>query len=146
MNARWLLLGLALLAPGHLPASDVYKWLDDEGAVHYGAQPPLGAKTTRMKVSSGLGAGSAQDAQTSEGGEDADSPPGEEPTGKDKQAAVDPETAASACADAKRNLDILETHGRIRERDGDGNITVLTDAQKEDRINQAKALIEAYCK
>lgn len=147
MNARWLLLGFALLVPGHLPASGVYKWIDDEGVVHYGAQPPLGAKTTRMKVSSGGSVGAAQSAaEDGKDSEDADSTPAEEPAGNDQQAAHDPQAAAAACADAKRNLDVLETHGRIRERDNDGNITVLTDEQKQDRIKQAKALIETYCK
>jgi hypothetical protein len=152
MNARWLLLGFALLIPGHLPAADVYKWIDEEGAVHYGAQPPLGAETTRMKVSSGGGSHVNGAADSEEATSDGEDDAAQSPADGDQQSAAaeppetDPEQAAKICADARRNLQIMETHGRVRERDGEGNVVVLTDEQKQARINEANELVEAYCK
>jgi hypothetical protein len=150
MNARYLLLGLALLIPGHLVASDVYKWIDEDGAVHYGAQPPLGANTTRMKVSSG-GGSRASTADAEQGASDEDdsaqsSAEGDQQSAAAEQPETDPEQAAKICADARRNLQIMETHGRVRERDGEGNVVVLTDEQKQARIDKANELVEAYCK
>jgi hypothetical protein len=150
ITVRWLLIGLALAAPGHLLGADVYKWVDEEGAIHYGAAPPLGVDATRVRVSHGPGspASRASDASDAEQAEqDADPAAGDAPAGEagDQVNGVDPDEAARVCADARRNLQTLKTHGRVRERDAEGNVVVLTDEQKQDRINQAEELIETYC-
>jgi hypothetical protein len=150
MNVRWLVLGIALTAPAHLLGADVYKWIDAEGMIHYGAQPPLGAEATRVKVSRG-GGSSAVPAQSDATASDAAASPDDaaednsEGDGAGQTSGVDPTEAAKVCADARRNLETLESYARIRERDAEGNVVVLTDEEKQARIAQAKELIETYC-
>jgi len=47
---QWLGFGLGLLMLGAAAAQTVHKWVDEQGRVHYGSQPPASAQTEQVKV------------------------------------------------------------------------------------------------
>lgn len=46
---RYLLIPLFALVCSTAGA-EIYRWVDDKGAVHYGERPPAGAETTRLQL------------------------------------------------------------------------------------------------
>ena len=83
---------LALLAGGPLPAAEVYKWVDEEGRVHYGDQAPSKGEAERLQIESAVTGVSIAPAQ--EGiGAPAPSSPDEQASTKTPDAPV-PQAAA----------------------------------------------------
>jgi len=135
----------------------IYKWVDAEGNVHYGQQRPADAASERMEVQQHA----PQDVSTYNrpGTNKAEDPAKDAPTDgteKKPEAAAEPEkkkeTPAekkrrlAACAQARKNLATMQSVGRIRSKDKEGNTTYLSQQQKEARIKQAKELISKHCK
>ena len=62
-----------------------------------------------------------------------------------------PETPAEkkqrleACANARKALATMESIGRIRSKDAEGNYSYLSQQQKEAQMQQARDLIKKYC-
>lgn len=143
---HWTIIAtLALALPAGAWAEETYKWVDEEGSVHYGGQPPLGSQPEKVRVYRGGGDAGAPAPSYGEadGGGQTES---QAAAGADQAAAeVDPERAAAICDQATRTLEILESRGRVRERDESGNIVVLSDEQKRAREDKARELIDEYC-
>lgn len=47
---QWAGFGLGLLMLGAAAAQTVHKWVDEQGRVHYGSQPPASARAEQVKV------------------------------------------------------------------------------------------------
>ena len=52
MTCALLLAGMAIAGPGAVSASDIYKWTDAEGNVHFGDRPSGAATEERLAISS----------------------------------------------------------------------------------------------
>ena len=127
----------------------IYKWVDDEGNIHYGQQRPASAKSEKMRIQHHA----PNDSSTykrpgaKEGEENKEEKASE--TAKDKKK---PETAAEkkrrmvACAQAKKNLQTMQSVGRIRSKDKDGNASYISQEQKEAKMKQSRELINKHCK
>lgn len=120
-------------------ASDVYKWTDAKGVVHYADAPPEGQKYERVKVSSG--------ATTTSAAEEAPAPqvaPGQEST----EEAMARYTAARAqnCKIARDNLEAFEKFDTVqKDIDGDGTPEVLTPEQRDTEIARNRELVARSC-
>lgn len=128
-----LLLALALAATG-LQAK-VYKWVDDQGQVHYGAQPPAREQAQEMKVRSAPPAPQAAE------NDPAKQPP---PEGEDQARQRDPALEKN-CEMARSNLAVLQDPANRRFRTEDGAVTYFTDEQRQARIEQARQYLEDFC-
>jgi len=76
-----------------------------------------------------------------------------EPATKQNNDAAPPATATNAiikknpeyCEAAKKNLETLSMHGRIRLSDADGNIRYLNEDEKAEQLATAQAIIAQHC-
>ena len=114
----------------------LYKWVDDEGNVHYSQKRPINQQSQSIKAPP-----PAPD----------NTKPLYKPSTPSATAnkAVAAETAknekirAENCARAKKSLANSQIHRRMRDKDG--NVTVIDDKVRASNIEKAKEAIASYC-
>lgn len=135
----------------------IYKWVDAEGNIHYGQQRPADASSEKMDVqqyapreSSSYkrpGSKSSDDNTDNVAPDEADKKDLEPAKPEKKvETAAEKKRRLAACAQARNNLSKMQSIGRVRRKDKDGNITYMSQTQKEAKMNQAKSLIAKHCK
>jgi Domain of unknown function (DUF4124) len=157
---RLLLLALLLAAP---PASAVlYKWVDQDGKVHYSDQPPPGGakKSGVLKAP----APSTPSASTPSGEAAKDAPKGPktaaeqemefrkrrmeaaEAEAKRQQEAQATEDKKRNCTQATNRLAALEAGGRITKYGANGETVYLSDAEIAKELGEARKTADSWCK
>ncbi len=133
-----------------ISVAGIYKWVDEQGNVHYSQQPPTNTASEKMQVQ-----------QRAPRDNSTYSRPGEQ--SKNKDAATDksaetaktekkPETKAekqrrlAACEQARKSLQTMESVGRIRAQDSNGELSYLSQDQKEERMRQSREMLSKHCK
>lgn len=130
----------ALLVAAPAAARTYYKWTDDNGTVHFTAEPPNDRDYESINTS-GQVTGSSQPAppaapQAREGAEDVQMP---------RQAAPDPEVVAARCQQARENLFWLQSKRRIVIENDDGSETFIDADEQQRLIDENQALIDEWC-
>jgi len=145
------LLFLVILSISNYCYSGIYKWVDEEGNVHYGQQRPASAKAEQMRVQSyapedtssykrpALNSGDKDNTDKS-ANSDAETPEKKPETKAEKKQRM------AACAQARKNLTRMQSIGRIRSKDKDGNASFISQKQKEQKMQQSRDLISKHCK
>ncbi|HBZ95455.1 MAG TPA: DUF4124 domain-containing protein [Pseudomonas sp.] len=124
-------------------ASQIYKWVDDKGVTHFGAQPPQGQPATTINT--------------------ATPPPRSEPSAPapSVEEQLDPEQAAidkkvkedvakqeaerkQYCDAARTNLAQLENNPRVRIEEG-GEVRRIGEDERQERITELKKSIVDNC-
>ena len=121
-----LLVGLAVSGAG--AAERVYKWVDAEGVVHFGQQPPAEAKAEAIKVQEGYSTSNPEAAV--------------DLTDEQKKAAADAET----CRTATENHKTLSGAGEVTRVDEYGEKHTMSQEEKDAEAARAKAAMERFCK
>jgi hypothetical protein len=125
-------------------AGQIYKWVDDKGVTHFGAQPPQGQQATTINT--------------------ATPPPSPAPStpAPSVQEQLDPEQAAidkkvkeevakqeaerkQYCETARTNLAQLENNPRVRIEDA-GEVRRIGEDERQERITELKKSIAENCK
>lgn len=121
-----------------------YKWVDESGQVHYSERPPAGQTSQPMRLPE---APSASESATADP-VPAEQMPQNTPAAESEQAARQAlaETQRRNCSTARVNLQRLQGGRRVTAKSADGELTFLTDAEREERIAEAKAQLRANCK
>jgi len=124
-------------------ASQVYKWVDDNGVTHFGAQPPQGQQSTTINTS----------APPPRPAPSAPAPSVEQ--ADPEQAAIDKKVKEDVakqeaerkqyCENARTNLAQLENNPRVRIEDG-GEVRRLDENERQERITELKKSITENCK
>lgn len=147
MNRTLVLLALSCFMVGAYAASQqVYKWTDASGVVHFSdAPPPKDSKDVQlMKVSSDDRPHSVDNPPNRDAGNNSAT------DAKDSTASAapdDPKNAdAKACANARNNLEVLNSKIQISMTGPDGKPKVLDDKGRQEQIAFANAQITLYCK
>lgn len=130
-----------------------YKWVDDRGVTHYGSQPPAQYAdiATKIKVNSTTPSGHKA-AQTkledrSKRLADQSKKASENTTPVEEQASKEEEEIRNKnCETYKRNLTIMNQSARIREKNTDGEMVMLSEDIKQERMKAAKDFIAEFCK
>jgi hypothetical protein len=130
-------------------AGDIYKWVDEQGNVHYSSEKPVDAPVESVHVNTEkTGNVAGQQALATEQKKIAD----EAKAIKEKGIPAQPPVPAlpqkevmRRCQQARDSLASIEAHGQMRVRDEKGNITYATDATKQQYIAEAKKAIADYC-
>lgn len=122
-----LVVALFMIA-GAGAAERVYKWVDADGAVHFGQQPPAKGDAEVIKIQSGF---SAPDDAGTEGLSD-----------EEKQAAADAET----CRMATDNFNKLSGERDVERTDEYGETRLLTPEEKSSERARAEAAMKRFCK
>lgn len=123
----WLLIALSSSY-----AEVFYKWQDDSGNWVYGEHPPAGITAIEIKTHSNR-----------------DSALGDRSDEMADQA-VKAELKADRlredyCKRARENIEALSSEDAIRQRDAEGNVTVLSDEDRAAEMEKAKLALESYC-
>jgi hypothetical protein len=140
--------GLVLLSLAGFPTyagGKYYRWVDETGTtVNSDRPPPAGIKYETISGTTNFMYPEAT----------AEDPPAQE----DKPVSAEkPEVAKSQtrpmleknpeyCAQAKKNLEALDTKARIRVPDGNGNYRYIDEDEKAEQRTTAEAIIAQHCK
>jgi Domain of unknown function (DUF4124) len=128
LHAAALAALIGLTATQGFAAERVYKWVDAQGVVHYGQQPPAETRAEAITVQKGF---SAPDPQATA-----------EPTAEQKQQAADAET----CHVATENFKMLSGDGPVKRKDEYGSEHLLSPEEKSAEKERAHAAMDKFCK
>jgi hypothetical protein len=124
--------------------TNTYKWVDEQGNVHYSQRPPAGSNYEKLKVktpppSPGAPQAASKDsAGTSTGSNNS--------SGGDvvsDELAKNREIRAQNCEAAKKNLQAYTVFKRIKKPDG--TVVRLEDEERARLIEESKANIKEFC-
>lgn len=132
---------LLLLALGTAAAGEVYRWVDDNGVLHYGDRPPKGADAERVQPerlgfdsAAGAQGEAAGDARTGTAGEDAGDQT--ERTARIRQ---------EQCQQARERLESYRTAARMQIQEGDDETRDMTAEERVQAIARAEADVADLC-
>jgi hypothetical protein len=140
---------LTLAVPGAVLAGDIYKWVDEDGNVHYGDKP-IGTQSERMAIESRPTDPSRVSAATESLMASRDAA-AERRADMDATAAEQAELRAEAeqraerCASARAQLQRMLTARRVYQEDENGERVYLDDAERNAARERVENQIDDYC-
>lgn len=144
----WLLLAFVAY-PVVAENQNMYKWIDDQGEVHYSQFPPSGGKSEKMRAPSSPPATAVESAENNLQKQIKDMNQEEE---EQLQGAKDAESWAKIqkirrknCETANKNLANLQRGGNVRYLGPDGQAMRLTEEERQKRIEEANKQIKENC-
>lgn len=150
MIARRLLVAglcLAFLCVLPVQAADLYKWVDENGTVHFGENPPPGVKAVPVSVD--LEPAPAKDPypDASSDGEPSAAEQQRQARAERRQAQrEEAERIAAQCAQQQQVLDQLEPRPNVLVQNEDGTTTRMNDDERLRRIEEARSFIRNNCR
>jgi len=138
-----------LLLTSNTSMAGIYKWTDAEGNVHYSQQRPRDASSEKMNVPKYAPENKSTykrpgiDKKTTDSNTKA-AP--EEPTLETKETPAEKKRRLADCEKIRQNLATMESHGRVRSADKDGNLRYLSDEEKVARMAKSKNTLSKHCK
>ena len=152
MRTRLAIFALTFGLPVFALADGIYKWVDENGVVHFGSQPPQEKQVEVVKAPKSERYKKWQKEQNalvaerkietaSNGTENTEPKPA--PAANKQADTTKAEMAARAqrCDSAQRRLQELQNHPRVREVDASGNYRVLGEEERQQRIQQTRSLL-----
>jgi len=128
----------------HSAAAEVlYRWVDERGdPVHSDRPPPAGIDYEVISTGSSL----VRPVDAAEGAV----PLEVQPTPSNDFEPVDTELVVQKknpefCARARENLEVLNTHARIRVRNDQGELRYIDEEEKQERREKAQKAIDENC-
>jgi hypothetical protein len=147
MNRKLPLLALLLVAASAYAAdSQVYKWTDASGVVHYSDAPP--PKDTQNVQTVRVSGGDRPHAVGGDNADAADAADKAKPAaaGNPAGAPTDPSGGrARDCQTARSNLELLQGKMPVAVKNADGTQQPLDDKTRQLQINSANAQIALSC-
>ena len=125
-------------------AGQIYKWVDAQGNVHFGSQPPEGqaAAEVNPNISQPKLTEEAPVQSTDDSAESEQKAIDEKVK---KEVAVQEAERKKYCETVRTNLSQLENNPRVRVED-DGELRRLTEEERQAKIAENKKLIAENCK
>lgn len=140
------LLAIALTTSVH--ASEVFKWVDDDGVTHYGERAPKDKDYSMIKTYGEVPSGAEEAKQRLEqqrtdkkAGDKKKIDYAEQKKAADQQAMI----RAENCKGAQNNLKTIQENARVRLLGEDGEFRYLSEEERQNQINNAKEMITANC-
>jgi len=152
MKRKQLLIGfavLALTASGGVAANEIYKWVDEDGNIHYEDRPSGAASEQRLALSyqstdsaavqQRVEAYGERQAAREEARAEADAE-----AQKAEEADAEAEANRQQCENYRAQLQTIQQSVRLyKEKDGEREY--LDDTQREEARARAQELIAKYC-
>lgn len=129
-------------------AAKIYKWVDNEGNVHYGERPPSEqAKELSLPKSVTTPRGAPAEQGTSKGEGFLETLDKERKQQSEEQAkqAEEQKVRKANCAIARRQEATLAIGGRIAEVDEKGERRFLSDEDIQRKLQEAREAIKKWC-
>ncbi|MEH6357580.1 MAG: DUF4124 domain-containing protein [Pseudomonadales bacterium] len=139
------LLLIALASSAH--ASEVFKWVDEEGVTHYGERAPKDNDYSLIKTYGEVPGGEEakqrleQQRADKKSGDAKSVDYAEQKKASDDQAKV----RAENCKGAQNNLKTIQENARVRTLGDDGEFRYLSEEERQNQITTAKEMITANC-
>lgn len=141
------------LVPHTTAATEVYRWVDENGVVHFGDRAPDQGNAEKVSVQPGPGAQSppASDPASPYTDQATDPEPSYAQQLRDSRAAHKKKMAEKAeassrvCYEARDVVSRLEPSTRVNEIHEDGTVTRMDDNDRLRKLNEAKALVAEAC-
>ena len=148
-----LIITLPFLATDAMATGEIYRWVDENGVVHFGEQPPAETVAEQVVIQPGIR-------------NDASSPSAAAPTDSNQSPEPQPSVAqqirderakrraeieenkkmvAEACAQRRKLVSRLEPSPRVMIKMEDGTVTRMDDDVRLETLNEAKTYIAANC-
>ena len=125
-------------------ASQIYKWVDDKGVTHFGAQPPQGQDATSINTA------------TPPPRAPAPTPAPAAPSNDAQQKAIDDKVKDQVakqeaerkkyCESARTNLAQLENNPRVRVEGDNGELRRIGEDERQQRVTELKKSIDERCR
>ena len=115
------------LAAAAQSSERVYRWVDEQGVVHYGQQPSPVYKSEAIEVQKGFSTAVEDN---------------EKATEEELKAADE----AEYCRIATENFKALSSEGEVQRKDEYGELHTMTDEEKQAERARAEEAMERYCK
>ena len=130
-------------------ASDIYKWVDEDGNVHYGDKP-IGTQSERMAIASSAtdparvnaATRATADARTA-AAERREERIADEAARAEQRAEA--EQRAQQCADARAAMQRFITARRVYQEDENGERVYLDDAERQAARDRVENQISEHC-
>ena len=141
-----LLIGLLLATASAIATEDkeIYRWVDEEGVVHYSYRPPMERKyavtAIRQSAASAPVARQAAPEQVTA----LDVSPGTRPQNRDASE-MTPERLAELCRQASENIERIEPSNRVLVRGADGEIRRLDDDERLRWLEDSRRFLRENC-
>lgn len=147
MTRTVTLLALCLAAASAFAAqSQVYKWTDAQGVVHYSDAPPPTAQANVQQVRIS-GSDRPHAVEGDAPADDAAKPAEAAKPADNAQAAAPPADGHDKdCATARSNLELLQSKFQVSVTGSDGKAVALDDKARTAQVADMNAQIAAYCK
>ena len=144
---------LLFLAMDVMAGSEIYRWVDESGVVHFGEQPPEkgDAQSVSVQQSAGIDANPSTDATPANPEDPLEPQPSVAQQRRDERAEIRAEREeneriiAAACAQRRTLVSQLEPSTRVMVRMEDGTVTRLDDNVRLETLNEAKTYIADKC-
>ena len=141
---------LTVWAPQSAAQEDIYRWVDDNGVVHFGDRPPEQTDVEKISVPQSETQPSAVSAPVSQQ-EAQDPQPNIAQQNRDARAEARREDEAKAkvtaksCEKAREVVFQLEPKPRVMVTHEDGTVTRMDDNDRLETLGKAKAFIAGNC-
>ena len=134
-------------------ATEVYRWVDENGVVHFVDQAPekQDAEIISIPESPDINTETSAEPAPDSTGETADPQPTLAQQIRDERAAKRRETEESAkkkaknCTAARNAVSQLEPSPRVNVTHEDGTVTRMDDNDRLERLSEAKAFVAEHC-
>jgi hypothetical protein len=139
-----IILAMLFSATSYAGNTNTYKWVDEQGNVHYSSRPPAGSNYEKLKVKTPPASSSAQQPATdgATSGTTGSSQPSDGDVVAD-ELAKNQQIRAQNCEAAKKNLQAYTVFKRIKKPDG--TVVRLDDKERAQLIEESKANIKEFC-
>lgn len=128
--------------------ADVYKWIDEDGQVHYSQQPPPGQQAEMIKAPPPPAidpAKAQQEIDTLIKQQSSDEQTHEDKNIQSQKEQERDNQLEKNCHAAKQNLQAYQDNPGRRLIDNDGNVTRPTEEQRQQKIKEAQQKIKEFC-
>ena len=148
-----LIATLVLLATDAPAKDEVYRWVDENGVVHFGDRPDeqTEAELIDIQVSEGSGPATSPAPDPANPGQPSEPKPSLAQQRRDERAAKRLEAAereavlAQSCETARQRVASLEPSPRVIVQHDDGTVGRLDDNKRLELLNNAKSFIAKNC-
>jgi hypothetical protein len=144
-----VLLGLVVFCAS-VQAGEIYKWVDEEGNVHYSQDPqhrsaqPMNIKVPKSSASTET-ASNREDAATAVKSQPSDADQTEEQAQKEAAARKQQEAEKKNCQIAMKRLATITAGGRIYEVDEQGERIYWDDNTRKAKLADAQKDVDEWC-
>ena len=137
------------LATASVHAETFYKWVDENGTVHYGERPPEGVEAERVSVVGGPDVAPGDDPYArppaAETGPSVAEQRREERAQAREEREQNQERVAAACEAQKARLEQLLPRPKVIMQNPDGTTRMLDDQERLDMIDESQKFVDQYC-